>query len=127
MEKVGNNMTKTVLIVDDAVFMRMKLRDLLEKNGYQILGEAQNGVEAIEKYKTNKADIVLMDIIMPEMDGIEAIKRIKKIDPKAQIIVCSAMGQQSIVMEAIHEGAIEFIVKPFNTGRVLEALEKITV
>lgn len=127
MEKVGNNMTKTVLIVDDAVFMRMKLRDLLEKNGYQILGEAQNGVEAIEKYKTNKADIVLMDIIMPEMDGIEAIKRIKKIDPKAQIIVCSAMGQQSIVMEAIHEGAIDFIVKPFNTGRVLEALEKITV
>ncbi|MEG0286093.1 MULTISPECIES: response regulator [Vagococcus] len=118
-------MSKTVLVVDDAVFMRMKLKDLLEKNGYEVIGEAQNGVEAIEKYKAIKPDVILMDIIMPEMDGIEAIKRIKKMDSEAKIIVCSAMGQQSIVMEAIHEGAIDFIVKPFNANRVIQALEKI--
>lgn len=120
-------MTKTVLIVDDAVFMRMKLKDILEKNGYLVSGEAQNGVEAIERYKAKRADLVMMDIVMPEMDGIDALKRIKKMDPDAQVIMCSAMGQKSIVMEAIREGAVDFVVKPFDTERVVEALEKVEI
>lgn len=117
-------MLKTVLIVDDAVFMRMKIREVLEDNGYSVLAEAQNGVEAIEKYKEVKTDLILLDLIMPEMDGIEALKRIKKIDPEAKVIICSAMGQRSIVMEAFKEGAIDFIVKPFENNRLIEALKK---
>lgn len=120
-------MTKTVLIVDDAVFMRMKLKDILEKNGYSVLGEAQNGLEAVEKYKTEKPDLVTMDITMPEMDGVEALKEIKAFDPNAKILMCSAMGQQSMVMEAIREGALDFIVKPFDSERVIKALDKVSV
>ncbi|MGX7023594.1 response regulator [Vagococcus hydrophili] len=120
-------MTKTVLIVDDAVFMRMKLKDILEKNGYSVLGEAQNGLEAIEKYKTEKPDLVTMDITMPEMDGVEALKAIKEFDANAKVLMCSAMGQQSMVMEAIREGALDFIVKPFDADRVIKALDKVSV
>ena len=120
-------MTKTVLIVDDAVFMRMKLKDILEKNDFIVSGEAQNGIEAIEKYKARRADLVMLDIVMPEMDGIEALKKIRKIDPEAQVIMCSAMGQKSIVMEAIREGAVDFVVKPFDTERVVEAIGKINI
>ncbi|HCM88637.1 MULTISPECIES: response regulator [Vagococcus] len=120
-------MTKTVLIVDDAVFMRMKLKDILEKNGYSVLGEAQNGLEAVEKYKSEKPDLVTMDITMPEMDGVEALKKIKAFDPNAKILMCSAMGQQSMVMEAIREGALDFIVKPFDSERVIKALDKVSV
>lgn len=117
-------MSKRILIVDDAVFMRMKLKDILEKNGYEVVGEAQNGVEAIEKYKAENPDLVTMDITMPELDGVSALKEIKKINPNAKIIMCSAMGQQSMVMEAIQAGAIDFIVKPFETDRVIKSLDK---
>ncbi|MFZ7120910.1 MAG: response regulator [Eubacteriaceae bacterium] len=117
-------MSKRILIVDDAIFMRMKLKDILEKNGYEVIGEAQNGVEAIEKYKTEKPDLVTMDITMPEMDGIAALKGIKEIDSQAKVVMCSAMGQQSMVMDAIQAGAVDFIVKPFESDRVIESLNK---
>jgi len=119
-------MAKRVLIVDDAAFMRMLLRDIITKAGYEVAGEAANGVEAVEKYRELKPDVVTMDITMPEMDGIQAIKRIREIDPEAKIIVCSAMGQQSMVIEAIQAGAKDFIVKPFQHSRVVEALSKVT-
>lgn len=119
-------MSKRILIVDDAVFMRMKLKDILEKNGYEVVAEAQNGLEAIEKYKSERPDLVTMDITMPEMDGVTALKSIKAIDPKAKVIMCSAMGQQSMVMDAIQAGAIDFIVKPFDNDRVIESLNKAT-
>lgn len=114
-----------VLIVDDATFMRMVLKDILEKNGYEVIGEANNGVMAIELYKNNKPDIVTMDITMPEMDGIEAVKEIIKIDSDAKIVMCSAMGQQSMIMDAIRAGAKDFIVKPFQADRVIEAIKKV--
>lgn len=119
-------MAKRVLIVDDAAFMRMLLKDIITKAGYEVAGEAANGVEAVEKYKELKPDVVTMDITMPEMDGITAIKKIKEIDPNARIIVCSAMGQQAMVIEAIQAGAKDFIVKPFQHSRVIEALQKLS-
>jgi len=117
-------MGKKVLIVDDAIFMRMKLKDILEKGGFEVVAEAQNGLEAIDKYKSEMPDIVTLDITMPEMDGITALKKIKSIDPGAKVIMCSAMGQQSMVMDAIQAGASDFIVKPFETERVLQSLNK---
>lgn len=114
-----------VLIVDDAAFMRMMLKDILTKNGFEICGEAPNGLKAIELYKSENPDITTMDITMPEMDGIQAVKEIKKIDPSAKVIMCSAMGQQAMVMEAIKSGARDFIVKPFQPERVLEAIKKV--
>ncbi|MBO0419188.1 response regulator [Vagococcus fluvialis] len=120
-------MAKKVLIVDDAVFMRMKLKDILEKNGYQVVDEAQNGLEAIEKYKATQPDLVTMDITMPEMDGVEALKEIKAFDSNAKVLMCSAMGQQSMVMDAIRAGAVDFIVKPFDSDRVIKALDKVSI
>lgn len=117
-------MSKNVLIVDDAAFMRMMIRDILTKNGYAVIGEAENGMMALEKYKELKPDLVTMDITMPEMDGIAAVKQIKSIDAKARIIMCSAMGQQAMVIDAIQAGAVDFIVKPFQPERVLEAVGK---
>lgn len=117
-------MSKKVLVVDDAAFMRMMVKDILEKNGFEVVGEATNGLEAVESYKSLNPDITTMDITMPEMDGIQAVKEIKKIDPNAKIIMCSAMGQQAMVMEAIQEGAKDFIVKPFQGDRVIEAINK---
>jgi two-component system chemotaxis response regulator CheY len=119
-------MAKRVLIVDDAAFMRMLLKDIITKAGYEVAGEAANGIEAVEKYKELKPDVVTMDITMPEMDGITAIKKIREIDPNAKIIVCSAMGQQAMVIEAIQAGAKDFIVKPFQHSRVVEALQKLS-
>ncbi|MBU5591116.1 response regulator [Clostridium sp. MSJ-4] len=113
-----------VLIVDDAAFMRMMIKDILEKNGFEVVGEASNGIKAIEIYKKEKPDVVTMDITMPDMDGIEAVKEIKAFDPAAKIIMCSAMGQQTMVMDAIRAGARDFIVKPFQADRVLEAIKK---
>jgi two-component system chemotaxis response regulator CheY len=118
-------MAKSVMIVDDAAFMRMKLKDILEKNGYSVVAEAQNGIEAIEKYKEVRPEIVTMDITMPEMDGIEALKGIKVIDANAKVVMCSAMGQQGMVMDAIRAGAADFIVKSFDTDRVIKALDKV--
>lgn len=118
-------MGKKVLIVDDAAFMRMLLKDIVTKAGFEVVGEATNGAEAVEKYKELKPDIVTMDITMPEMNGIEAVKKIKEIDPNAKIIMCSAMGQQAMVIEAIQAGAKDFIVKPFQPARVIEALQKL--
>lgn len=117
-------MATKVLIVDDAAFMRMMVKDILSKNGYEIVGEAENGVKAIEKFTELKPDLTTMDITMPEMDGITAVKEIKKLDPGAKIIMCSAMGQQAMVVEAIQAGARDFIVKPFQPDRVLEAVRK---
>ena len=117
-------MAKRVLVVDDAVFMRMMIKDILEKNGFEVAAEASNGIEAVEAYKEKKPDITTMDITMPEMNGIEAVKSIRKIDSDARIIMCSAMGQQSLVMEAIQAGARDFVVKPFQAERVLDALHK---
>ncbi|MCS7174512.1 chemotaxis protein CheY [Pseudothermotoga sp.] len=119
-------MAKRVLIVDDAAFMRMLLKDIITKAGYEVAGEAANGAEAVEKYRELKPDVVTMDITMPEMDGITAIKKIREIDPNAKIIVCSAMGQQAMVIEAIQAGAKDFIVKPFQHSRVIEALQKLS-
>ena len=106
-------MAKNILICDDAAFMRMMIKDILTKNGYNIAGEAENGAKAVEKYSELKPDLVLMDITMPEMDGIEALKKIKAADPNASVIMCSAMGQQAMVIESIQSGAKDFIVKPF--------------
>ena len=110
-------MGKNILIVDDAAFMRMMIKDILSKNGYTVAGEAENGVKAI--------DLVLMDITMPDKDGIQALKDIKASDPNAKIIMCSAMGQQAMVIESIQAGAKDFIVKPFQPDRVLEAVKKV--
>ena len=113
-----------ILIVDDAAFMRMMIKDILTKNGYQIVGEAENGMVAVEKYKELKPELTTMDITMPEMDGISAVKEIRDFDPQANIIMCSAMGQQAMVIDAIQAGAKDFIVKPFQPDRVLEAVRK---
>ena len=114
-----------VMICDDAAFMRMMIKDILTKNGYEITAEAENGAIAVEKYPDAKPDLVLMDITMPDMDGIQALKKIKEIDANANVIMCSAMGQQAMVIEAIQSGAKDFIVKPFQAERVLEAVKKV--
>jgi two-component system chemotaxis response regulator CheY len=118
-------MGKRVLIVDDAAFMRMMLKNILAQNGYEIVGEASNGLEAVTLYKELKPDLVTMDIIMPEMGGITAVKEIRGFDSEAKIIMCSAMGQQAMVIESIQAGAKDFIVKPFQPDRVLEAVKKV--
>lgn len=114
-----------VLIVDDALFMRRMLADVLVKGGYELIAEAANGKEALEQYKTTKPDIVTMDIIMPEVDGIEAVRQIIKFDKNAKIIMVSAMGQQQLVVEAIQAGAKDFIVKPFEASRILDTIERV--
>ena len=118
-------MAKNILICDDAAFMRMMIKDILTKNGYNIAGEAENGAKAVEKYAELKPDLVLMDITMPEMDGIQALKKIRESDTNAAIIMCSAMGQQAMVIESIQSGAKDFIVKPFQADRVIEAVRKV--
>ena len=114
-----------IMVVDDAAFMRMMLKDILTKGGYEVVGEAENGLKAVDKYKEVTPDLVLMDITMPELDGIGAVKQIKGLDPNAKIIMCSAMGQQAMVLESIQAGAKDFIVKPFQAYRILEAVSKI--
>lgn len=117
-------MANTILVVDDAAFMRLMLKDILTQNGYSVVAEAANGAEAVDLYKKIKVSLVTMDITMPDMDGITAIKKIREYDPDARIIVCSAMGQQAMVLEAIQSGAKDFIVKPFDAERVIDAVQK---
>ncbi|ADL12492.1 response regulator [Acetohalobium arabaticum] len=118
-------MAKEILIVDDAQFMRTMLSKLVEEDGYKVVGEAVDGKDAIEKYKELEPDLVTMDITMPEMDGIEAMEHIKDFDPDADIIVCSAMGQKPMVVDALEAGAKDFIVKPIKPEKVKEALANI--
>ena len=114
----------SVLIADDAAFMRMMIKNILTDAGYEILGEAENGAVAVAKHRELKPDITTMDITMPEMDGLAALKAIRGEDPAARVVMCSAMGQQSMVIESIQAGARDFIVKPFQPDRVLEAIQK---
>ncbi|MZP28353.1 response regulator [Heliobacterium undosum] len=114
-------MTKRVLIVDDALFIRVILKKMLEEAGYEVF-EASNGAEAVNIWDEVKPDLATMDITMPVLDGISAIKAIKTRDPKARIIVCSAMGQKTMIQEAIAAGAVDFLVKPFERVRVLATL-----
>ncbi|MCX7927061.1 MAG: response regulator [Candidatus Omnitrophica bacterium] len=116
-----------VLVVDDALFMRRMLSDILKKEGIEVCGEAENGKDAIIKYQELKPDLVTMDIVMPkieEIDGIGAVREIIKIDPQAKIIMVSAMGQHSLVVEAIQAGAKDFVTKPFQPSRVIEAVKR---
>ncbi|MCU9612093.1 response regulator [Caldibacillus lycopersici] len=117
-------MSNRILVVDDAAFMRMMIKDILVKNGFQVIGEATDGRQAVERYLELSPDLVTMDITMPDMDGIDALRAIRKIDPQAKIIMCSAMGQQAMVIDAIQAGAKDFIVKPFQADRVIEAIHK---
>lgn len=118
-------MGKKILIVDDAAFMRMMIKNSLTSNGYTELVEAGDGQLAVEAFKTEKPDLVIMDITMPNMDGLEALKTIKGIDSGAKIVMCSAMGQESMVVEAIQLGALDFIVKPFKPDRILQTVTKV--
>ena len=118
-------MSHTVLVCDDAIFMRTMISDILTQAGFEIVGEAETGREAVEKYRQLKPDLVTMDIVMPDMGGIEAVREICKEDPEAKVLMCSAMGQQALVVEAIQAGAKEVVVKPFQPSRVLEAVQRV--
>ena len=118
-------MGNKILIVDDAAFMRMMIKDVLTKNGFDVVGEAENGKIALDKYKELSPDLVIMDITMPEVNGIDALKSIKAVNADAKVVMCSAMGQQAMVIEAIQSGAKDFIVKPFQADRVCEAVRKV--
>jgi two-component system chemotaxis response regulator CheY len=118
-------MPKKIMIVDDAAFMRMMLKNILTKGGYEICDEAQDGVQAVEKFAANAPDLTIMDITMPNMDGIEALKKIKAANAGAKVIMCSAMGQEAMVVEAIKSGAMDFIVKPFQGDRLLAAIARV--
>ena len=118
-------MNNTVLVCDDAVFMRTMIGDILTQAGLEVVGEAESGAQAVEQYMALRPDLVTMDIIMPEMGGIEAVRAITNFDPQARVLMCSAMGQQSLVAEAIQAGAKDFVVKPFQPSRVLEAVQRV--
>lgn len=118
-------MKARVLVVDDAIFMRKMVSDILEGHGMEIVGEADNGQLAVEKYKELKPDLVTMDIIMPEMNGIDSVREIMSVDPQARIVMCSALGQQALVQDALAAGAKDFLIKPFNPSRVIEVVTKI--
>ncbi len=118
-------MSNTVLVCDDAIFMRTMINDILSQAGFEVVGEAETGLQAVEKYQQLKPDLVTMDIVMPDMGGIDAVREIIKVDPEARILMCSAMGQQALVVEAIQAGAKDFVVKPFQPSRVLEAVERV--
>ncbi|HHX74504.1 MAG TPA: response regulator [Firmicutes bacterium] len=117
-------MGKKILITDDTAFMRLTLKNILEKNGFEIVGEAENGQVAVDLYNSLRPDLVIMDITMPVMDGITAITKIREIDAAAKIIVCSAMGQRALVIQALNAGARDFVVKPFQADRIVSAVAK---
>ncbi len=118
-------MSHTVLVCDDAIFMRTMIGDILTQAGFEVVGEAETGSQAVEKYRQLKPELVTMDIVMPDMGGIDAVREIVKQDPDAKILMCSAMGQQALVVEAIQAGAKDFVVKPFQPSRVLEAVQRV--
>jgi two-component system, chemotaxis family, chemotaxis protein CheY len=118
-------MGRTVLICDDAIFMRTMLKDILQQSGFQVVGEAQTGAEAVTRFRDLRPDLVTMDIVMPDMGGIDAVRAIVRDHPEAKILMCSAMGQQALVIEAIQAGARDFVVKPFQPSRVLEAVQRV--
>lgn len=118
-------MGRTVLICDDAIFMRAMIGDILRQAGFDVVGEAETGTQAVEKYRELKPDLVTMDIVMPDMGGIDAVRAIMAEFPAAQILMCSAMGQQALVVEAVQAGARDFVVKPFQPSRVLEAVQRV--
>ena len=118
-------MSHTVLVCDDAVFMRTMLSDILQQAGFTIVGEADTGTKAVSKYKELRPDLVTMDIVMPDMGGIDAVREITAFDPGARVVMCSAMGQQALVVDAIQAGAKDFVVKPFQASRVLEAVQRV--
>ncbi len=118
-------MSKNILVCDDAIFMRTMITDILSQAGYEVVGEAATGAQAIEQYRALKPDLVTMDIVMPDMSGIEAVRAICKEFPEAKILMCSAMGQQGLVVDAIQAGAKDFVVKPFQPSRVLEAVQRL--
>lgn len=113
-----------VLVVDDAAFMRMKIRQTLEDAGHETIGEAENGIEAIQKFVSLKPDVVLLDVAMPEMNGVETLKRLKDIEPEAKVVMCTAAGQQAIVADAIQYGANGFIVKPFEPRSLVDTVNR---
>jgi two-component system chemotaxis response regulator CheY len=115
----------SVLVCDDAIFMRTMISDILSQAGFDVIGEAETGIQAVERFKELKPDLVTMDIVMPDMGGIDAVREIMKIDPAAKVLMCSAMGQQALVVEAIQAGAKDFVVKPFQPSRVLEAVQRV--
>ena len=117
-------MAVNVLIVDDLAFIKIVLRDIIEKAGFRVIGEASSGEQAIALYQDTRPDVVLMDITMPGMDGLTALEKIRTIDPAARVIICSALGQQRLILQAIRLGAKDFIVKPFQPQRVISALKK---
>ena len=118
-------MAATVLVCDDAIFMRTMVSDILKSAGFDVVGEAETGTQAVERYKQLRPDLVTMDIVMPGMGGIDAVREIIKFDPDAKVLMCSAMGQQALVVEAIQAGARDFVVKPFQPSRVLEAVQRV--
>lgn len=125
MTEAGHDVCGTALVCDDAAFMRAMIGDILTRAGLRVIGEAETGAEAVAKYRELRPDLVTMDIIMPDMNGIEAVREILALDPGARILMCSAMAQQALVMEAIQAGAKEFVVKPFQPARVIEAVERV--
>ncbi len=116
-------MSHTVLICDDAVFMRLLLREILEQAGYEVVGEATTGAEAVHQFKELRPDLVTLEVVMPDIGGIDAVREIVTFDPDARILMCSALGQQALIAEATEAGAREFVVKPFQPSRVLEAVQ----
>jgi two-component system chemotaxis response regulator CheY len=114
----------TILVVDDAAFMRMRISKILTEAGYEVI-QAENGLDAVEKYRSAKPDAVLMDITMPEMDGLTALKEIRRVDPNAKVAMVTALGQQQVVLEAVKSGARDFLVKPAEAERVLAAVNKL--
>ena len=118
-------MSHSVLVCDDAIFMRTMISDILSQAGYDVIGEAETGMQAVERFKELNPDLVTMGIVMPDMGGIDAVREIMKIAPHAKVLMCSAMGQQALVVEAIQAGAMDFVVKPFQPSRVLEAVQRV--
>lgn len=115
----------TILVADDAAFMRALLRDILTRGGHTVLSEATNGIETLEKFKTYRPDLVMLDINMPDMNGLEALERLFRINAKAKVIMCSAIGHRETILKSVHRGAKDYILKPFHENRVIEAVHRV--